>query len=95
MSWPEFQPAIPEHSYHVGADGRLWLRRGDVGGETIPWLVLDPDGFPTGVLDLPRSDFRIAWTREDLLWAIELDAFDVPWLVRYRIQSQDPLPESR
>jgi len=83
MSFPEFQPPIQGH--YLANDGALWLRREDDGGPVYRWLVLDDEGRARGQVELPRRA-RPGWSRGDLLVTIEQDAFDVPWLVRYRIQ---------
>lgn len=84
MNFPPHQPPVQQH--FVGADGSLWLRREDTGAATHEWLLIGPDGDLRGVGRLPRST-RPAWASGESAWLIELDEFDVPWLVRYRISS--------
>ena len=89
MPFPEFQLPVRgqrENSpHHFGSDGSLWLQREDTGADTFRWIVLDVDGLPVGEVHLPREGFSIAWSDSETLWAIEPDALEVPWLVRYRI----------
>lgn len=82
MSFPAFQPPVQQH--FVAADGSLWLRREDAGAATHEWLLLDPEGDLRGVVHLRRTT-RPAWASGNSAWLIELDEFDVPWLVGYRI----------
>ena len=84
MNFPTHQPPVQQH--FVGADGSLWLRREDTGGATHEWLLVRPDGDLREIGRLPRSA-RPAWASGDTAWLIELDEFDVPWLVLYRISS--------
>jgi hypothetical protein len=83
LAFPEFQP--PVRSYRLGEGGSLWLQREDTGADSLAWTVLDADGLPVGNLWLPRSGRRFLWSDGRILWAVEPDALDVPWLVRYRI----------
>lgn len=43
---------------------------------------------PRGRLELPR-EHGTAWSGGDTAWVIEPDEFDVPWLVRYRIEGAE------
>lgn len=87
LDFPPFQPPIGAQV--AGNDGGLWLEREDEGGDMRRWLHLDPTGVPRGHLTLAR-DTRIAWSRGDQVWLVELDEFEVPWLVRYRIAERGP-----
>jgi hypothetical protein len=79
--WPAFHP--PVTVVRLGSDGAPWLRR-EALGERVRWTLLHADGSPRGELVLDPS-VSIQWSDAERLWAIERDAFDVPWLVRYRI----------
>ena len=68
----------------VGQDGSTWLRREDA-GDSVLWNVLGPDGRPLGALRLPRSQTVMA-ASGDVMAAVELDEFDVPYVLRYRIR---------
>jgi hypothetical protein len=82
VPWPPFHP--PVSSMRFGSDGSVWLRREDT--DSVPrWTVLDADGEPRGEVLLPRTT-TVHWSDRETLWAAERDAFDVPWLVRYRIR---------
>ncbi len=82
LDFPPFQPPVGQAI--PASDGSLWLEREDEGGAERRWLFLDADGEPQGHLTLPRET-RIGWSGGDRLWLVELDEFEVPWLVRYRI----------
>lgn len=82
MEFPDFQP--PVQGGIGGDDGTLWLEREDMGGETHRWLVIDADGTPRGHLHLPRN-WTVSWVNADGFLAIEPDEFDVPWLLKFRI----------
>ena len=86
LDYPPFQPPVSDH--HLGSDESLWLRREDDGVDAFRWVVLDPQGEPRGRLELPR-EHRIAWSGGDTAWVIEPDEYDVPWLVRYRIEEAE------
>jgi hypothetical protein len=47
------------------------------------WLVFLEQEEVLGILNLPAGATR-KWTDGDVVWLAERDAFDVPWLVRYR-----------
>ena len=93
LDFPEYQP--PVERVWVGEDGSIWLSREDDGGATRRWAVLQPDGRPRGQIELPNDSWienagrggglRLAWASGDLVWMIEYDEFDVPWLVRFRV----------
>lgn len=93
LEFPDYQPPIQR--VWVGEDGGIWLGREDDGGATQRWAVLDAEGRPRGQLELPTTSLaasaarggyaRLAWTSGDVVWMVESDEFDVPWLVRYRI----------
>jgi hypothetical protein len=82
MSFPPFQ--APVQSIVVGADDSIMLRREESGGSTQRWDIISAQGDPVGRISLPRSA-QLAWLRGTVLWAVEPDENDVPWLVRYRL----------
>jgi hypothetical protein len=84
FSPPAFHPPIG--SGRVGEDGTLWLEREDTGGPAIEWLLLSADGEPRGILELERGT-AVRWSDDSVLWAVVRDEFDVPWLVRYRLRT--------
>ena len=77
---PAFHPPVDQA--RVGSDGVLWLRREDDGGATRRWLLVGPDGSARGVIDLPRET-TVYWSDGSVVWAIEQDELEVPWLVKY------------
>ncbi|HEX6068216.1 MAG TPA: hypothetical protein VFZ18_00285 [Longimicrobiaceae bacterium] len=82
MSFPDFQ--LPIQSSWLAQDESVWMRRPDDNTPRARWILLDPQGEPRGQLELP-SDLRILWNVGDTFWAVDLDEYDVPWVVRYRI----------
>jgi len=83
MDFPEFQPPILAGV--GGGDGTLWLRREDTGGDLYRWLVIGPNGSPRGHIDLPRRSV-VRWVGVGGFVVVEPDEFDVPWVVRFRLE---------
>ena len=83
MDYPEFQ--APLDYPWLAQDESVWIRLNSEEGAPSRWIVLDPRGRPRGALELP-PDLRVRWSRGDTLWAVDLDEYEVQWLVRYRIQ---------
>ncbi len=83
MDYPEFR--APLDYPWLAQDESVWIRLTSREGAPSRWVVLDSEGRPRGTLELP-PDLRVRWSRGDTLWAVELDEYEVPWLVRYRIQ---------
>ncbi|MEX1183550.1 MAG: 6-bladed beta-propeller [Gemmatimonadota bacterium] len=79
---PEYR--TPVIAAHVGSDGTVLLLRDGETGADRRWLVIDSDGTPRGQAMLPAS-ISIRWIGSDAIYAVERDSFDVPWLVRYRL----------
>ncbi|HUF51882.1 MAG TPA: hypothetical protein VMN60_13740 [Longimicrobiales bacterium] len=79
---PDHRPPI--RLVHAGSDGTLWLQLNTPATDVSEWVMLADDGAPRGRFSLPagmlvrHSDISVAW-------AVELDEFDVPWLVRLRV----------
>ncbi|TVP78234.1 MAG: hypothetical protein EA352_02315 [Gemmatimonadales bacterium] len=74
----------PVSGARIGDDGTLWVR-----GEITPepdqiWFVIGPDGNGHGRVMLP-SEASIRWIEGTVVYVVEPDEFDVPWLVRYRL----------
>jgi hypothetical protein len=85
MSFPDFQ--LPILRSWLAQDESVWLRRPEGDNPLARWVLLDPEGSPRGQLELP-ADLRILWSRGDTFWAVDLDEYDVQWVVRYRITDQ-------
>jgi hypothetical protein len=66
-----------------GIDGRVWLRRED-SDTLVEYTVLDAAGTATASAWVPRS-VRLHWASATHVWGQELDADDVPTIVRFRI----------
>ena len=67
-----------------GFDGRLWIEW--TATETSPgeWWALGQGGRPQGRV-APSRRIAVAAADSEVLWAVEHDALDVPFVVRYRI----------
>jgi hypothetical protein len=82
MELPAFYPPVSDAQ--TGANGALWLRLADDGSNDWRWLVLSADGTARGVLAMPKAS-TLEWMEQNLVWVVEQDAFDIPWIVRYRV----------
>lgn len=78
---PAFRPPIS--AAFAAADGTLWLRRSDRAQHQ--YLVHDPGGTAIATLNVP-SNTQLHAVVGDQVWGVELDADDVPTVVRYRIR---------
>jgi hypothetical protein len=86
MDFPELR--VPIQYPWVAQDGSLWIRWMEGGRATTNrWVLLDAEANPRGQLELP-SRLVIEWARGDTFWAVEPDEYDVPWVVRFRIQGE-------
>lgn len=75
---------VPVTSASFDSDGRLWLSREDRPGQARILDIIDRSGRLVDRIALPAgAQFR--WAGQDVLWALEQDELDVPYLVRYRI----------
>ncbi len=84
MRFPSHEPGVTLPS--VMSDGSLWFRRAYPANETeAHWVLIEPDGDVQGEVSLP-ANARPLWSDGETVWVSEPDDFDVPWLVRYRIQ---------
>jgi hypothetical protein len=83
MHFPAFQSPVQRH--RLANDGGIWLMREEDGGSTQRWTIIEADGTLTGTVTLDRTTFPI-WMDSETFFVIERDEFDVPWLVRYRLQ---------
>lgn len=80
---PPFQPPVSHVA--AGRDGTTWLRREHAGGGTVQWLVLDPAGSALAEVGAPAG-LTILEARRDMVWGVEHDELDVPYVVRYRVR---------
>ena len=80
-----FPPTVPPVTLLVPAqDGTLWLRREDMGGDSIRWDVVGREGTRVGRLRLPR-EHRVVAAAGNTMAAIERDEFGVEYVVRYEL----------
>jgi hypothetical protein len=57
-------------------------------GDSIRWDMVDSDFEPLGFTFLP-NDFAVKRVSRSAVWGVELDEWDIPWVVRYDVQSRD------
>jgi hypothetical protein len=79
---PRFQPPVSDVA--VGRDGTIWLGRERLGVRSVEYLVLGPDGGILASVAAPPG-LRILQAQRDMVWGVESDEFDVPYIVRYRV----------
>lgn len=79
---PRFLPPIA--GVVVSREGEAWLRREDLPGDSVQWNVLSPAGDVRAVFPLSKG-MRPILIEGDVLYSVERDELDVPYLVRYRI----------
>ena len=82
VDWPSYLPPVTE--ILAGSDGSVWVRRETMGAPMARWEVLAEDLTPIGRLDLPL-DRELKVVARDHFYAVELDDFDVPTVVRYEV----------
>ena len=76
----------PFRSFHVAADGSLWVRRHLAEGVT-GFDVFDGDGRLLGQPELPAGfgSTRVRWVTADRMYAIDTDELGVDYVVRLEI----------
>lgn len=78
---PAYHPPI--RAVRIGVDGTIWLQRTD-GLRPGPWVAFDRSGTPLFRLSLPEGASFHHGSRGSV-WGTQLDADDVPYLVRWAI----------
>ncbi len=78
-TWPPVSRVL------VGTGNTIWLAREAAPSDSTRWLVLDSNGSPQAELNVP-SDVSLRYVDGDVLWAVQTDEFDVPYVLRYRLQ---------
>ncbi|TVP54226.1 MAG: hypothetical protein EA351_13675 [Gemmatimonadales bacterium] len=76
----------PVRSVHMDDSGRIlleWSRPPGASGEL--WL-LDPDGEPRVRIEI-EGEHEVLGFADPYVWMLELDEFEVPYLIRYRLAS--------
>jgi hypothetical protein len=77
-SYPPVVALVP------GLDGTTWVRR-HATGEVATWMVFDERGRHVAYASAP-AEARVLAVDRDTAWAVEKDADDVPFVVRYRVE---------
>jgi hypothetical protein len=79
---PAFRPGV---RFVVPArDGTIWIKLEPGDAENGTWLVLASDGEPMGRVSLP-TNVLVRQVDLPLVWGVETDEYDVPYVVRYRV----------
>lgn len=81
LQLPAYFPPVTEVLY--SDDLSLWVRRERGNVHVDRWEIYQ-DGDRVGQVEVPRSS-TIHVIHSDVLWGVELDEFDVPYVVRYQI----------
>jgi hypothetical protein len=79
---PDYLPAV--RNLVAAEDGSIWLQRFSPTEEGLVWWVLGEDGEPLATAVTPEG-LRILLITGDAVWGIEVDEFDVNYIVRYGI----------
>lgn len=74
----------------VGTDGTVWVAREEVPDEPRTWDVFDGTGQQIARVTTPPG-LRIEAASRSTVWAVETDALDVPYVVRYRVEEGEPI----
>lgn len=82
---PPFHP--PATKAIVGRDGSVWIRREDTREGRVKWLVLAGTGQVIGQFWLERS-LDVVQAQRGYVWAVDHDEFDIPYVVRLRIDER-------
>ena len=69
----------------LSRDNSLWLRSEDAGKPLVTWTLLDPAGSVHATVSAP-SVLSIMYVDARAVWGVVHDQFDVPYVVRYRVQ---------
>lgn len=70
----------------IASNGSLWIPLRYT-GQRRSHYVLDPAGDPLGTADLPRN-VSVMVADAEHVWGLELDEFDIPSIVRYRLTAR-------
>lgn len=90
LTFPEYHPPFTALRgwLTITRDGGAWLRREDLGGSTVHWLVVSPAGDVTGSVVAPR-EMRILHVEAGKVWGFITDEYDVPYVVRSKLVARE------
>lgn len=83
---PAYHPPISQ--LLLGRDGSTWLRREALSADSADWLILSPQGAVVGTVTTPAT-LTIQAAEMGRVWGMERDGLDVPYLVRYAVESRE------
>jgi hypothetical protein len=69
----------------AGRDGSVFVERSHLPGDPARWEMLDAEGRPVGVVDLP-SAVQVETVSLSVVWAVRTNPDDTQDLVRFRLQ---------
>jgi hypothetical protein len=75
----------PVKALVLGSDSTVWLQEPGTEPGVAKWRVLGPDGSVLAFAALPAA-LTLFQANGERLWGVEHDEFDVPYVVRYRLQ---------
>lgn len=84
---PYYPPVRHNAETVIGRDGSVWIPLRET-SEGSPYLVLDAAGRAMGHPVFPAG-VRIGAADATVAWGVQLDEYDVPSLVRYRLSVQE------
>ena len=87
---PAFHPPVSQ--LVIGRDGSLWLGAERVGGPTVSWRIISPQGDPVGSVELPAR-FTPLLVDGNRVWGSWYDELDVPYILRYWIGLPSDAPD--
>lgn len=92
MEWARATLHVPPHKPGVTGmmltdEGAIWLGRHPNDSGRKFWTILDADGAAIGDLEL-RSTFRPMAVGSDMVWGVETDELDVPYVVGVRFRQE-------
>lgn len=83
LELPDHRPPI--RSARAGRDGGVWIELNGESPDSAEWLVIGEGLAPRGRVSLP-VDMTPRLMDGSMVWAVETDALEVPWLVRLRLE---------
>ena len=81
--------AIPQRRFHrvfddamCAGDGEVWIH---LAGAGTSWVILDASNTFKGCVEFPPNS-QLGYATRDRVWLIQRDEFDVPSIVRYKLE---------
>jgi hypothetical protein len=87
---PAFHPPVSQ--LVIGRDGSLWLSAERVGGPTVSWRIISPQGDAVGSVEL-AARFTPLLVDGNRVWGSWYDELDVPYILRYWVGLPSDAPD--